>query len=375
MIIRIEDLKNICSTILTAVDSSELSKITETLELKVEDSFFYMNVTNKEYYARVKMPISIQETMHATVNANLFLKLIAQTTSETVELTNENNYLKVKGNGEYKLPLIFDEEGNLLDLPEINIDNVTSEFEIDSETLNSILKFNSKELTKGIISKPVQKLYYIDNSGCITFTSGACVNNFTLDNPIKILLNNKIVKLFKLFKSGKVNFSLGHDAISESIIQTKVRFETDDICITAIISNDDSLLNSVPVKAIRDRANTLYDYSVSLNRLELLDCINRLMLFSSGISGKDILKPYSSFEFNKEYVTVYSVDHSNSEQLYYNKSLNIEDKYDAILDLVELKATLDNCTDQYITIRFGNHQAIVIARNNILNVIPECRVS
>ena len=51
LIIRIEDLKSIAQTILTAVDSNELSVITETLELRVCDNMLYMNVTNREYYA------------------------------------------------------------------------------------------------------------------------------------------------------------------------------------------------------------------------------------------------------------------------------------------------------------------------------------
>ena len=71
MIIRIEDLKNISQTILAAVDSNELSVLTETLELKVDNNILYMNVTNREYYASVKLNMKNEENFHATVNANL----------------------------------------------------------------------------------------------------------------------------------------------------------------------------------------------------------------------------------------------------------------------------------------------------------------
>ena len=47
-------------------------------------------------------------------------------------------------------------------LPKADIENITAEFLISADILNSILQYNSKELTKGTISKPVQKLYYVD---------------------------------------------------------------------------------------------------------------------------------------------------------------------------------------------------------------------
>ena len=46
--------------------------------------------------------------------------------------------------------------------------------------------------------------------------------------------------------------------------------------------------------------------------------------------------------------------------------------YEALLDLTELKMTLDNYTSDYINLKFGNHQAIVIFKDTIANVVPEC---
>lgn len=376
MILRIEELKDVCSKILTTVDSNELSQVTETLELKVDNGYLYLNVTNREYYAQVRLNVTENAPFHATVNANLFLKLISQITTDTIELTTTDNSIIVKGNGTYNLPLIFDGE-NLLELPEIKIENVVKEFSIDSAILASILNYNSKELTKGTASKPVQKLYYIDECGAITFTSGACVNSFTLKEPVKILLNNRLVKLFKLFKEGEVKFSLGYDPISDEIIQTKVKFESNDIILTAIISCDDTLLKGVPVTAIRGRANGEYPYSININKDNLIQTIDRLLLFSSGISGKEVIKPYSTFEFYKDYVVVYDVKKNNKEIINYTNTIleHMEEPYIAIFDLTDLKTTLQSCVEQYLTLNFGDGSAAVLARGNIKNVIPECRLS
>jgi hypothetical protein len=376
MILRIETLQEACKNILTAVDSNELSAITETLELVTKDGNLYMNVTNREYFVQVEIPVGDDVELHATVNANLFLRLISHTTTDTVELNVVDSNLIVKANGTYKIPLIFDGD-ELLELPQIEINNVTNEFSISTDVLKSILNYNSKELVKGTISKSVQKLYYVDDKGCITFTNGACVNSFTLEQPIKLLFNNRLVKLFKLFTEPNVNFTVGFDPISEDIIQTKVKFKSKGISLTAILSCDDKLLAGVPVTAIRGRASGEYPYSININKEAMLQTISRLLLFNStaGTSAA-VIKPYSTFEFGKDSVTIYDIKKENKEVISYKYSLiNCEEPYTAILDLSELKVTLESCSEPYLNINFGDSQALVITRGNISNIIPECHLN
>ena len=52
MIIRAEELKEISKKILAAVDSHELSAVTETLEILVDNRVFSLSVTNREYFAK-----------------------------------------------------------------------------------------------------------------------------------------------------------------------------------------------------------------------------------------------------------------------------------------------------------------------------------
>ena len=370
LVIKTDIFKDVCSKILTAVDGTELSIVTETLELQTVENMLIMSVTNREYFAEVKLEMADTYDFHATVNASLFLKLVSQITTEEIQLNVVDNTLVVRGNGTYKLPLIFDGE-ELLSLPRIDIENKTSSFSIKADILNSILTYNSKELSKGVISKPIQKLYYVDELGAITFTSGACVNSFSLPQPIKVLFNNRLVKLFKLFKDGEVAFTLGFDAISEEIVQTKVRFESDSVTVTAILSCDDSLLQSVPVGGIRGRANAEYPYTVNVNRDAMIQTINRLTLFNSGKST--FSKPYGKFEFDKNSVTIYDYNKENSEVVDY-ASGEVAEPYTAMLNLNDLKTTLETCVESHLCINFGDSSAVVISRGNIKNVVPEVKL-
>lgn len=368
MILQTENLKNTCSKILAAVDSGDYSIFADTLQIKAKDGVLTLSVTNGEYFVQVKEQVDEEDVFNATVNANLFLKLVSQITTETIECECNDKALTIRANGVYKLPLIYN-QNKMLELAEIKIDNVVKEFNIDSDVLLSILNFNTNEITKGNVTrKPIQKLYYVDGNGAITWAVGACVNTFTLKEDVKLLLGQKLVKLFRLFKDGEVHFTLGYDAVSNGTLQTKVRFEWGNVAITAILACDDDLLRTVPVDAIRARANTVYPFSVDIDKEILKSAIARLLLFSS---TKENVMPYGIFEFKGDRVVIYDLAKENSETIYYEPSSAGNINYTAPLDLVDIKAVLDGCTEQYLTFNFGDGQCIVVARGNVKNVIPE----
>lgn len=143
MILKTDNLKELSQTILPAVESTDISSLPETLELIASNGILNFNVTNKEYFLNVKLPVDPNEEFHATINAILFLRLISQLTTETVELTIDNSSLVIKANGVYHIALIF-EEDKLFELPVITIDVVDEIFNINGDSLFSILKYNTK---------------------------------------------------------------------------------------------------------------------------------------------------------------------------------------------------------------------------------------
>lgn len=366
MILATKQLKEVCSTALTALDAdgkgSSVSKIKETLELKAEGRNLFLNITNREYYVSVKFPLDHDETFHSTVNANTFLKLIAELTSDTVELSGQSTYLSVKANGSYKIPYIF-EGDELMTLPEISVTDPDIVMNVSGEILNSILLFNSKEIQKASVSQPVQKLYYIDEKGCITFTSGATVNNFTLEKPVKLLVNDKLVKLFKLFKKDTVKFSLGHEAVSETMIQTRVSFETEQIKLTAITPSDDSLISRVPVERIRTLATKNHNNKAVVNKVSFLEALKRLALFN--------VNNIISVEAGEKGIQLKSGE--NVEKLTVENGSQLQD-YTFLISLSNLQTVLETTTEQYVTVSFGDHTAVTVSKGSVVAIVPEARL-
>ena len=373
MIIRTEILQESCAKILSAVDSNVLSAVTETLEIVAKDNVFTMAVTNREYFVEVKMNIEVKDELHATVNANLFLRLISKVTSETIELTNDGNSLHIKCNGNYKLPLIYDGE-ELMRLPRIDIGETIEELDVDSSILHSLVSYNSKELSKGTISKPVQRLYYFDKNGAVTFTTGACVNKFDVDMTSKLLLSDKLVKLFKLFKDTKVKLTVGRNKISDDSYTTVVKFVAPNIEISAILNSDDSMLVSFPVDAIRGRADAVYPLCVSINKDTLVQAIDRLMLFNNS-STNDSAFTTVKMQFAQGGVTVSDRLDVNKEEVAYSKEVDNIESYSALIDSNDLTKTLLSCTNQFVTFSFGNSQAFMLSEGKVRWVIPECQDS
>ena len=138
MILKTLEFKEACQNILFAIDNKDVSLFNETLELVANGDTLNLNITNREYYVTVKFNLETAENFKASVNAKTFLSLISKITTETLELSTEGNKLKVKANGNYVMPLIFNGD-EMLSLPTIDLGTVTNEMEISSDILLSIL--------------------------------------------------------------------------------------------------------------------------------------------------------------------------------------------------------------------------------------------
>ena len=371
MILRTEDLQDSCRKILSAVDSSALNSITDMLEINCSDGVFSLAVTNKEYYVNITFTADLEDEFHATVNAIQFLRLVEKTTSETIELSSTDRVLNIKCNGSYRIPLVYD-GAELLKIPVIDIEEKSESFTISSKALKSIVDFNSKELTKGPESrKPIQNLYCFDKTGCITFTTGACVNEFRTDLNSTLLFNDKLVKLFKLFGDEDVSVDVGYNRISDDINASVIKFTSKNLQISAILTCDSSLIQSYPVEAIRGRAHKIYPYKVSLNRSLVNQSIDRLSIFADksidSMDGSTI-----RILFTKSAILISDLNKVNSETVEYASIPEGIEESEVLLNSKDFTKTLASCTNQIVNIFYGDDQAILVREGEVYWVIPQC---
>lgn len=366
MIIKTNEFKDACKAINVAVDNIPV------LELVVKDSNLFLNVTNNEYYVGIRYPLENPEEFKAVVNAKLFLDLVTNITTETMDMTIVDRNLQIKaGKSKYTVPMIY-ENDTLAGITRIKLGNSAVDMTIKQEIFESIYNANRKEYQKiKLDANELQKLYYITECGAFNFTTGACLNAFTLDKPIKLLLNDRIVKLFKLFDSD-VSFRFGHD-FSATGPETKAIFETGNVYVAAIITNDETLLSKIqgPYEAAKTFMTENYPVKAVVSVNSLSEATTRLLLFSKNvISFGD---PIAKVVVGNSEITI-SDKSGNSEAVIVENGSFVGDTYTFGVDLSDLKLVLDSCKDEHITINCGNSRSIVITRGPINNLIPESRV-
>jgi hypothetical protein len=246
---------------------------------------------------------------------------------------------------------------------------------ISNDILASILNVNSKELlkVKKVDVNELQRLYYIDETGCFTFTTGACLNSFRLEKPIKLLLNDRIVKLFKLFSSD-VHFLFGHEELPDGNTRSKASFQADNVYMGAILTCDDLLLSKVqgPCNATKRFISDAYQNHIVVSSNALSAAIARLLLFTKNSVEKANMSYIPAFFTITVDDIIITDRQGNMESVAVeNDTVVPEETYSMKLNLFDLKLALDSCKNDHITINCGNHRSIVINHGTISNLIPE----
>jgi DNA polymerase III sliding clamp (beta) subunit (PCNA family) len=376
MILKTKTFQEAANKILVAVG---LDRTAANLELAAKDNALYLRVTNREYYVAVKFDLQEPTDFRAVVDANLFLNLISGINTEEFELSIKDTHVAVKaGKSNYKLAMIY-ENDELMKLPIIKLDKdqVTVDMPIAQDILLSILNVNGKEIQKAkrLDVNELQRYYYIDETGCFTFTTGACVNSFTLEKPIKLLLTDKVVKLFKLFETD-VWMSYGHQVNKDNSLQPIVVFQTENVYVASRLLNDDTCISKIkaPCDAMKNLIKEAYDHTLVLSASDLAAAINRLLMFHKNSSAKaDLSFVPSLVDFTETELAISDLSGDNKEAITIENGSVTSGSYSMGVNLIDLKAVLDSCKNEHITVNCGNRKSIIINRGTISNVIAETR--
>ena len=376
MILKTKNFQEAANKILVAVG---LDRAAANLELAAKDTALYLRVTNREWYTAIKFELEAPTEFRAVVDANLFLNLISGISTEEFELDIKDTFVVVRaGKSSYKLAMIY-ENDQLMKLPIIKLDpdQITVNMAIAQDILMSILNVNSREVQKAkkVEINELQRYYYIDETGCFTFTTGACINAFTLEKPIKLLLTDKVVKLFKLFSSDAW-LSYGHLVNPDNSLQPIVVFQTEDVYVATRLLSDETCIQKVkaPCDAMKALAKEVYDHNLVLSATDLSAAIGRLLMFHKNSSAKaDLSFVPAAVEFSNTELTISDLSGDNKEVITIENGSSTPGGYSMGVNLIDLKAVLDSCKNEHITLNCGNHKSIIICRANISNVIAETR--
>ena len=217
--------------------------ITSSIGIEIKDTDLVLTTTDNSTNVEVKIKDVVKEPVqfYACTNSDLFCKLIAKQTSETVVLDLQENCLQVTGDGVYNLPLVQDEEGTMGRIVPIDVQALSST-KIDAKELKKMLKYNKLAVSKQF-DTPMYTGYCTADNKVYTFNGNtACITELELKD-IKLLLPSRLVDLFSLFED---------KFVTVTAVSNKVKFESEDVILSGTVLEG---LDEYPVEPL---ANTVY---------------------------------------------------------------------------------------------------------------------
>lgn len=342
------DFKKSISKIHTALG---VDKAIKSIKIICKENAIYFNVSTSELYLLIKADAEIKQTeigQEAIVDGSTFVNLVSKLSSDTFELLIKEQCVNVKSNkSNYKLAII-DGTSPTAKFNKLTLINEEVAVDLEQSILDSIGNVNKKELAKYKyieLATELQRLYYLTEKGCLTITSGGCLNQFTLSEPIRVLLTDKIVQLFKIFTGDSVLLSYGHDSIEDSVIkQAKITIQNESVYLCALVPEDALLLSHVtyPYNIILDSINSEYMNKFTIDVAELSDAVSRLLLIIRGNNQDDDSMNYVPAKLVISVDQLSIVDSVGNSEIVDFEVEEIKEPGEYWVNLVDIKSILES---------------------------------
>ncbi len=332
---------------------NDLIAITSMLGIKLSDGKLRFLTTDMNNTLCAVIDKVSGDDIDITVNVDKFSKLIAKTTSDTIEMSVKDDVLVVHANGTYKIPLISDEDG-LVCFPDIvsNFESVDKWNDVKLTSIMQAYNINRAALAKTPESGPLMGYYCGDmvistDSNVITFND---FKMFSGDFP-DILISAKQMQLLSLFTEENIKVTFDTE---------KIVFYTEDYILEGCLMEG---IGEFPVEETKAYLDEAFTSSCKVSRDVLLSVLDRLALF---------IEPYDKngayFTFSRTGINIHSKKDASVETVSYIESKDFK-SFVCCVEVPILKEQVQSNPSDTIKIYYGNENALKIENGKVLQVI------
>lgn len=357
MKIKTEILKEMVSKAIKGASNNKMIPISSLIGIEYLDDTLTLMTTDGSNQLRVietEVPLGItekQDNFYTIVNADLFAKLVGKTTKEFIELDNNENHLDFKGNGNYKLDIAINEEGEMVKFPNIKSKDLKNPISISIEKLKTNLNILKPSVAK-TMELPYLTGIYLSNRCVATDRQMMCyIQNDLLEEPI--LIPSKVVELLDLLEG---------DAVDLYKEENTLYFVTNKIII---VGKELEGKNEYPVNQIGDVVNQKYENQVQVNKQELLEVLDRMTLFVSDAYDKNGVY----LKFNENILEIRSQKNNAIEYINIQSKSKSTLEYECLIDIEMLSTEVKNVLNDVVNISYGQDISIKIIDNDVTFII------
>ena len=341
--IKTTKLQELISKAIKGVGHKKDRPITEDIAIKVEDNILTLITTDFDNYLYISAEVE-SDDFYAVVNADLFAKLIARITTDTISLDVSDTSLVIKGNGEHQIPLTIDiTTGDVVEYPnpvtdiEESAKNKIGEIEVND--IKTILRAVKPALAL-TVDIPQYIHYYLGDVVLATDTNKVgCYSKKITDTPI--LVSAVVMELLDVYTE--------EEPIQISMIDNRLLFEGTNCTIYGYAMDGIETFN---VDAINSYVNREYPSNCKLPKQEVLQLIDRLSLFVDDFDD-DIV----NIAFTDTGMEMSSQRSNSVESIAYTEKANLEEITGQIyLDM--FRSQIKAQTGDNIAVYFGDGKSL-----------------
>lgn len=349
-------LKELTSRVMKGVGKNESIMRTCWIGIKCQDNTLSMTGWDGENYLVVSENKIVCDDFKVTVTADKFSQLVSKTTSEKITLEFTDKYLKFKGNGEYKLELPVNDEGELDNYPEIVFDTTGKSYKIRLSSIIWAIESNKISLAKTPERPELMCYYFGDEVITTNDTTAAKADISVFENPL--LLKSDLVNLVATMENEDITVYTDKD---------RILFKTPKTTILGYCNEGKEQFEDEVKGQIKEIFDAESPASCSVDKDALLGVIDRILLF---VKAKD---EGIRVLFTDKGIQFYNKDNSFNELLPYATSENFV-PFEVKLQIDVLKDLINNISDDKVCIQYGVDGLLKFGkekRHHLLTVLQE----
>lgn len=348
-----DKLKDMVSRAIKGAGNNKLIPITSLMAIELKDSVLTLITTDATNYLYIKEDKVVGDDFYVVIDANQFYKLVSKMTCDKVTLSvNEGIWsFNIKGNGNYKMELPLDENGEPIKYPDpYSKLTLVRDLGIVNRTTVQVILETIKPSLALTIENPCYTGYYVGDS--VVATDSSKIANLSiklLDEPT--LISSEMMDLLSVMKAEKIKVDKCNDIII---------FTTSD-CV--VMGNVLDGIEDFAIDAITDLVDTEYNSFCKVPKNTLLQLLDRLSLFVGPYDNNII-----HLTFTNSGLQVSSVATNGVEIINYAASENFRDftcSIDINMFITEIKAIQSDMIELY----YGDDNAIKLVDGNITIIV------
>lgn len=353
--IKTEKLKEMVTRSVKGVGNNKLIPLTSLMAIEVKNNKLTLITTDATNYLYIVEDKVVADDFYVVVDANTFSKLISKMTCEntTLEVKSGVYVLEVKGNGNYKIELPLDENGEPIRYPDpvgnLSLFGDTSAGVVNRSTIQVILE-TIKPALAITLENPCYTGYYVGKRVVATDTYKIASMGIELFGAEK-LVSPEFMDLLSVMSAEK---------ISVDMTSTDIVCSTSDCIVYGKFMEG---IEDYAIDAISGLVDTEFDSFCSVPKSALVQLLDRLSLF---VGPYDKNAVYLTFTQNG--LQVSSKAANGIELIEYVSSDNFKD-FTCAIDIQMLTQEVKAISNDVIELYYGEDNAIKMTDGNITIIV------